>query len=687
MSAARLLLFLLLALLMVSSTASANDFVKNVTVKVQTSNASMAGTDNDVFLRLVVRIKGSPQIIEQELDIGGVDNFEQGQEDNFTFPANFRPCDISSLSIRKSGDDSNGGWRLAWFQIFLDGQLFRTEIVNHWLQDDELEWVANDFTAVACPPPPVPPEIKIEQIPFSPCAVSVEVDSGDPDIPKTVVEKPDKDCDEIPDDVDQDFSPPDPDGDGIPTPLEDSNHNGKVDEGETDPAKSDAENLLDSDGDNLADIFEEALGTDKNNPDSDGDGWFDGPANVRTQVFLLSVECINSQEDVELDADEIFITANHSRWPEGKDLSGVWKMHGGISERQLLEVARRTRGIGQGAAFSVRIDLLEEDVFDFSDDELFLNRDLAFTENQTFSTEYLDDGFFNTVHYKLHFVAISDWFSDPTPTSKVADADKDGLNERTEFEVGSALAGMADPVQPDIYMELDSAGVEQVPERYSKEDISSLFAYRGYAFHLDDGVFGGGEVLFPMGDVGFVDAQNVRKNNFDKASRCGIFRYVLAVNEYAGDKFGMSDKPTKDKAGKTICGSGFIVVFETDFLDHLTDFESIVWIHEFGHTLGLCHPPVDGPGTNECSSCIIQDKACACKRPDGSAAKDGCNCTHYMVDDSSDTAMGTGNPPPWIIGSINAIDREPMYDEAEWKAIDLTPISFGNVGGPVFGCP
>jgi hypothetical protein len=529
----------------------------------------------------------------------------------------------------------------------------------------------------------VPPEIKIEQIPFPPCTVVVEDTTKE--IPQLIT-KPDDDCDGTANDADTDgFSPPDPDGDGIPTPLEDSNHNGKVDEGETDPAKSDAENLLDSDGDNLADLFEGVLGTDKNDPDSDGDGWFDGPANVRTQVFLLSVECINSQEDVQLGDDETFIAANHSRWPEGEDLSGVWEMTDGTSAGQLLEIARRTRGIGQGTAFSVRIDLLEEDLADFTDDELFLNRDLAFTENQTFSTEYLDEGFFNTVHYKLHFVAISDFFSDPNPMAD-ADADKDGLNESVELTVGSALAGMADSAQPDIYVELDAAGGDQVPERYSKEDISSLFAYRGYAFHLDDGVFGGGQVLSTMGKVGFVDAQNVRTSNFDKASRCGIFRYVLAVNKFDGDEFGMASKPIKDKAGKTLCGSGFIVVFETDFLDHLTDFESIVWIHEFGHTLGLCHPPVDGPGTNECSSCALNGGSCACTRPDGSVAgkKGGdCNCTHYMVDDSSDTAMGTGNPFPWIFGTINAIDREPMYDEAEWKAIDLTPISLN----PATGCP
>ena len=174
MIATRHLVFLLLALLMVSSTASASDFVKSITVKVQTSKAWRAGTDDDVFLILRVSVKGSPQMIERELDIAGGDVFEQGQEDNFTFPAPpfLKPCDIKAIAIRKSKDDSNGGWRLAWFQIFLDGQLFRTENVGEWLEDDHLEWVANDFTPVMCPPPPVPPEIKIEQIPFPPCTVA-----------------------------------------------------------------------------------------------------------------------------------------------------------------------------------------------------------------------------------------------------------------------------------------------------------------------------------------------------------------------------------------------------------------------------------------------------------------------------------------------------------------------------------
>ncbi len=62
----------------------------------------------------------------------------------------------------------------------------------------------------------------------------------------------------------------DTDGDGLLDGVEDKNHNGRVDEGETDPCK------LDSDDDGIDDGKEIAMGTDPTNPDSDGDGLNDG---------------------------------------------------------------------------------------------------------------------------------------------------------------------------------------------------------------------------------------------------------------------------------------------------------------------------------------------------------------------------------------------------------------------------
>ena len=74
-------------------------------------------------------------------------------------------------------------------------------------------------------------------------------------------------------------SPPlDSDGDGIPDYIEDSNHNGTVDTGETDPRNPD------TDGDGLPDGVEDSNHdgtvdqgeTDPRNPDTNGDGILDG---------------------------------------------------------------------------------------------------------------------------------------------------------------------------------------------------------------------------------------------------------------------------------------------------------------------------------------------------------------------------------------------------------------------------
>ncbi|WP_158501810.1 Ig-like domain-containing protein [Vitiosangium sp. GDMCC 1.1324] len=92
----------------------------------------------------------------------------------------------------------------------------------------------------------------------------------------------DTDGDGIPDSVEvatgTDPTKADTDGDGIPDGVEDRNHNGTVDPGETDPRKTD------SDGDGLPDGVEDKNHngvvdpgeTDPRNPDTDGDGLSDG---------------------------------------------------------------------------------------------------------------------------------------------------------------------------------------------------------------------------------------------------------------------------------------------------------------------------------------------------------------------------------------------------------------------------
>ena len=65
----------------------------------------------------------------------------------------------------------------------------------------------------------------------------------------------------------------DSDDDGLADGVEDANHNGVVDSGETDPT------LADSDDDGLSDGVEDAVGSDPNDRDSDDDGILDGDKN------------------------------------------------------------------------------------------------------------------------------------------------------------------------------------------------------------------------------------------------------------------------------------------------------------------------------------------------------------------------------------------------------------------------
>ena len=225
-------------------------------------------------------------------------------------------------------------------------------------------------------------------------------------------------------------------------------------------------------------------------------------------------------------------------------------------------------------------------------------------------------------------------------------------------------------------MELDWQTGQQ-PQRYTKEDIVTRFAGKGYAFHLDDGAFGGGGEVSPIGgddskgvtyDGPSPSLMDYRNNYFDCANRNNIFRYALAVENVEGG-FGWSSLLIKNERGQTLCGRGDLLVFEdSDFMNYISDMEAIVWLHEIGHNLGLCHLPGDnggivtGPGgEGGCTEC-----------PQGQQT---CNCTHYSNGRWSDSAMGAGFSFPWVDDAYQAIDREIDFADVEWAVIDLKSIS------------
>jgi YD repeat-containing protein len=101
----------------------------------------------------------------------------------------------------------------------------------------------------------------------------------------------------------------DTDGDGLDDGVEDSNHNGIVDFGETDPHNMDSDgdgfsdgfevshgmnplykDIIDTDGDGLVDALENATCTSASNPDTDGDSIQDGIEDANHNGILDSDE-------------------------------------------------------------------------------------------------------------------------------------------------------------------------------------------------------------------------------------------------------------------------------------------------------------------------------------------------------------------------------------------------------------
>ncbi|WP_433932680.1 DUF3344 domain-containing protein [Sorangium cellulosum] len=107
-------------------------------------------------------------------------------------------------------------------------------------------------------------------------------------------------------------SPLDPDTDrgGVRDGVEDANHNGAIDEGETDPNNA-ADDAVpdDRDGDGLSDAVEEMIGSDPDDADSDDDGALDGqevgPSDDTDGDGLINVLDVDSDNDGLYDGTEL----------------------------------------------------------------------------------------------------------------------------------------------------------------------------------------------------------------------------------------------------------------------------------------------------------------------------------------------------------------------------------------------
>jgi hypothetical protein len=221
-----------------------------------------------------------------------------------------------------------------------------------------------------------------------------------------------------------------------------------------------------------------------------------------------------------------------------------------------------------------------------------------------------------------------------------ADVEGDGLSDALEFAIASqdqstrpaggapidGYAGLADPGRQDLFVEIDASGDDHKLSTEAKIRVATRFHINQIAPRFDDGYLGGGQVHPHEEPITLPDLKSKYKCRPDRfwRERFNHFHYMLTVDRMTdsltdtfGGGNGRADRPGTD-----------LVISRTTMLG---EFSAIVFIHELGHNLSLCHPV----GTSEPPSPPPECDA------SGNPPTGWIGCTNYCgVDDENVTAMG-----------------------------------------------
>lgn len=543
--------------------------ITTIVVEIHTFDQRFAGTDDSVHLQIGGR--------DLPLDDPNRDDFERNDTNRFILDLSSEPISfelirgVGQISVTKIEDSFfGGGWGFGGITIWANSDatepLYQNAAINKWLDGDDLEWITLlDEPGWNVPEPPL----------FPPCTGTVIIflapGGGNPAL--------DSDCDGIPDDQDTTVDPP-----------------------------------SDADGDGLPDLYETQTGSNPNDSDSDDDGWADG-RNRRSVLVLTRIKCDDENEDI--GSDELYLNVEDVRYPKSFDLGGYWSMNDGTQRSPGVIVDSRMLPAGAPASFTSRMRLRESDF-------TFLENPTDDTFN-TFEIEWGEDGTTTFTHDgdDAHYVLTFRWFTMNVrdPTLGNLDADRDGLDEAEEAKMSvqdpsvqpiaaAGHNGLADPEHRELWVEVDASGSDQRLQFDAKQMVASQFAYHGIAPRFDDGWFGnenGGllpyvEVLRPAD----IDAYRNDPAKFRPERRAlnRSFRYVLMVDDLEDGAGGFGD---------TRCAGGCrSMVGGVPVLGHTLTFQAqpIIYMHEIGHTLGLCHRVGDRAPTNP-AICPATGERCA----------------------------------------------------------------------------
>jgi hypothetical protein len=326
----------------------------------------------------------------------------------------------------------------------------------------------------------------------------------------------------------------------------------------------------DRDGDCLSDADELAAGTNPDNPDSDGDGWFDGACNERRKLFVQQVIVHESQDWSLFGGDDFYLIADDVRYPNNSGLDDYWDdLASGDTQDVNRLIATRTTGVTSGALAQVNVEGWDDDFEIFNtwtvDDLLFTESiDLgAYRDGDTFTRRYKTGDY----DYEVSFRVEIERFADPNPLVD-GDSDNDGIKESAEAKVAAQFGGIADPMRPDILVEVDWMKGHRLRTEAKRQVVTRLFEH-GYNLFVwrDEEV-----PLDPCLSV--KDAQGYYKKYFTNVD-LDAFRYAVVGEQIWNDASGVT------------WGDMFLVDDSTWWIDDSVLPQAGTFIHELGHTLSM----------------------------------------------------------------------------------------------------
>ncbi|MCA9565116.1 MAG: hypothetical protein KC561_16575, partial [Myxococcales bacterium] len=332
---------------------------------------------------------------------------------------------------------------------------------------------------------------------------------------------------------------------------------------------------LDLDGDCLTGRQELELGTDDMMPDTDLDGWFDGPCNYREQIMLDQIIAHNLQEDAfyeVVEDDEIYLIIDGVRYPNRRsDLDDYWVFEDG-EPREFNDyvVAERVRGVELSPFAAVDIALWEDDFElqnEWADDQRMggvIYDFLDWAGSVSFQIRDRELG----VRYELRLSKERVYFADPDPLNEWADSDRDGITDYDESRIARDFGGITDPERKDLFIEVD-----HMPGNALNSRAAFMISTAFHRMDINAVVFRDEQVA-ANNCLNEREFQNWTREYFDNRDY-NAFRYVLMARE------NWREASALRKPGALLIDDSWW------WIDGDAQAQAGTLMHELGHDLGL----------------------------------------------------------------------------------------------------